>query len=86
MVDGYSVPAGTTTYDYLDVFFSAALGSLDVAGTSLSLANGQSGTISGTITARSAPAEGRELFGEMKVVSPEGATLGTGAVRVLKVN
>ena len=30
-VDGYSVPAGSTAYDYLDVFFSAALGTLDGA-------------------------------------------------------
>ena len=30
MVDGYSVPAGTTSIDYRDTFFAAALGSVDV--------------------------------------------------------
>lgn len=37
------------------------------------------------MTAKSAPEEGRELFGEMKVISSEGATLGTGAVKINKV-
>lgn len=82
VVDGYAVPAGTTEYDYLDVFFSDALGNLTVAGGSQSLGSGETGTISGSVTANSTPAAGRELFGEMKVVSSEGATLGTGAVTI----
>ena len=85
-VDGYSVPAGSTAYDYQDVFFSAALGTVTVAG----------GDADARPTARPAPSpapsppsrlrqRGRELFGEMKVISSEGATLGTGAVKITKV-
>lgn len=81
-VDGYSVPAGTTEYDYLDVFFSSALGSLTVPDTTVELAAGASTTVDGSVTAKVAPAAGRQLFGEMRVVSTAGAVLGTGAVVV----
>lgn len=79
-VDGYAVPAGTTQYDYLDVFFASGLGSLDVPSTSITLPAGGSATVTGSVTAEEAPAEGRKLFGEMNVVSSEGAVLGTGSV------
>ena len=81
-VDGYSVPSGTTEYDYLDVFFSSSLGSLTVPATAIDLASGASTPVSGEITANSAPAAGRRLFGEMRVVSDQGAVLGTGSVVV----
>ena len=81
-VDGYSVPAGSTEYDYLDVFFSEALGSLSTSDTTLQLAAGESAGVTGTVTATAAPASGRQLFGEMKVVSTAGAVLGTGSVVV----
>ncbi|MBA2953158.1 S8 family serine peptidase [Nocardioides sp. MAH-18] len=85
VVDGYSVPAGTTEYDYLDVFFSPALGELTVDDSAHSLAGGQSVEIGGSLTAQQAPAAGRSLFGEMRVVSTEGAVLGTGAVQIGEV-
>ncbi len=85
VVEGYEVPSGATAYDYLDVFFSDALGTLTVGGGEQTLDNGETGTISGTLRAESAPDEGRELFGEMKVVSTEGAVLGTGAVKINEV-
>ncbi|MFQ6171065.1 S8 family serine peptidase [Oryzobacter sp. R7] len=82
VVDGYAVPAGTTEYDYLDVFFSPALGTLAVPDTVVDLAAGASTPVTGTVTAKVAPAAGRQLFGEMRVVSTAGAVLGTGAVIV----
>ncbi|HWG98029.1 MAG TPA: S8 family serine peptidase, partial [Pilimelia sp.] len=81
-IDGYAVPAGTTEYDYLDVFYAPALGTVTTTGAPVALAHGASTTISGTVTALSAPAEGRQLFGEMAVVTTEGATIGRGAVRI----
>ncbi len=81
-VDGFDVPAGTTTFDYRDVFFSEGLGSLDVPSGAVTLAGGQSVSIGGSITPEAAAAAGRQLFGEMNVVSTEGAVLGTGAVLV----
>ena len=48
----------------------------------MDLGVGGSTTVAGTVTAKSAPAAGRQLFGEMKVVSAAGAVLGTGSVLV----
>ena len=81
-VDGYAVPAGTTEYDYLDVFVSSALGAITVPDTTVDLAAGASTPVTGAVTAKAAPAAGRQLFGEMKVVSTAGAVLGTGSVLV----
>lgn len=69
VVDGYSVPARNTEYDYLDVFFSSALGTLAVPGTAITLSGGQSATVTGTLTAAAPAAAGRQLFGEMTVVA-----------------
>jgi hypothetical protein len=81
-VDGFAVPAGTTAYDYRDVFYSPALGSVDAPATTVTLANGASTTITGSVTALVAPAAGRQLLGEMAVVTDEGAVVGRGAVRI----
>lgn len=79
-IDGYDVPAGTTAFDYLDVYFSPALGTLTVPTAPFTLANGESTTLQGQVTATAAPAAGRSLFGTMQVVSRSGAVLGTGTV------
>jgi subtilisin family serine protease len=82
VVDGYSVPAGTTAYDYRDVFFAPALGTLTVPGTAVTLDNGESAEVTGSLTAQGTVAAGRQLFGEMRVLSPANAVLGTGSVLV----
>jgi hypothetical protein len=79
-VDGFAVPAGTTAYDYRDVFYSPSLGEVTTSGAAVTLANGASATITGSVTALSVPAEGRQLFGEMRVVTDEGAVVGRGNV------
>ena len=81
-VDGYSVPSGSTQYDYLDVFYSAGLGTLPVPATTTALATGQSTTVNGTITAASVATPGRQVSGEMQVLSEQGALLGTGEVLI----
>ena len=81
-IEGYEVPAKTTTFDYLDVFTSAALGSLAVTSPASTLDNGKSTTVTGTLTAKTDVAEGRSLFGELRYVSDGGALLGTGSVTV----
>ena len=64
-VDGYSVPTGSTEFDYLDVFFSASLGSLDVDETPFDLRRRRDEDIEGTV-ARTTPETGRELFGKLR--------------------
>ena len=43
-------------------------------------------TISGSVTAEAAPAAGRQLFGEMVVVTDEGAVVGRGNVSIGSVS
>ncbi|MBW3086735.1 hypothetical protein KEM60_02964 [Austwickia sp. TVS 96-490-7B] len=85
-VEGYAVAndAGTT-FDYLDVFFGDALGSLKVNGLPKTLKTGESTQITGTVIAKADAGEGRRLFGEMRVVSAAKAQLGSGQVVIEKV-
>ena len=53
---------------------------MSVPATAVSLANGATATITGSVTADAAPAAGRQLFGEMTVVTDEGAVVGRGQV------
>jgi subtilisin family serine protease len=85
LVDGYSVPAGSTAFDYVDVYVSKALGTLTVPTASFAFASGETRTINGTLTAKVAPAAGRSLIGTMEVTSRSGAVLGSGTVLVTKV-
>jgi hypothetical protein len=82
VVDGYAVPAGTTAYDYLDVFTAPALGTLTTDGRQVELASGESAEFTGTLIAAAAPAEGRVLSGEARFVADSGALLGAGRVVV----
>ncbi|MEV0605833.1 S8 family serine peptidase [Polymorphospora rubra] len=85
-IDGYSVPAGTTEYDYLDVFYSTALGAVTAPSTPLALAHGATGTLTGSVTVLSVPAAGRQLSGELQIVTDEGAVVGRGALEIGTVN
>ena len=85
-VDGYSVPAGTTTYDYVDVFYGGSLGSITIdEHSTFPLGAGETHTVTGSVTANSAPAAGRSLFSTMTVKDPAGIVLGSGAVTVSAV-
>jgi hypothetical protein len=48
----------------------------------VSLPNNGKTTVTGAVTAQSAPAAGRELFGELQVVTDEGAVVGRGNVLI----
>ncbi|PAZ12408.1 serine protease [Streptomyces sp. SA15] len=86
VVIGYAVPAGSTAYDYQDVFFSAALGSVTVDdSTPVKLATGASATVSGSVTAAAAAPEGREFFGQVQLLNARGTVAGTGSVKIEKV-
>ncbi|WP_330290965.1 S8 family serine peptidase [Streptomyces sp. NBC_00576] len=84
-VIGYAIPAGTTAYDYQDVFYSAALGSIQVAGTPVKLGTGASATVSGNIVASAPAPAGREFFGQVSLVNAHGTVAGVGNVKIEKV-
>jgi subtilisin family serine protease len=80
-IDGWDVPAGTTAYDYRDQFYWSGLGNVSASGSSVTLAKvGATASITGTVTALSAPTAGRQLFGDLLVVTTDGATIGRGNV------
>jgi len=85
-VVGYSVPSGSTAYDYQDVFFSSALGTVSVdASTPVKLDTGASATVTGSVTAAAAAPAGREFFGQVQLVNAPGTIAGVGSVKIEKV-
>ncbi|MGY0024053.1 S8 family serine peptidase [Streptomyces sp. cg35] len=85
-VAGYSVPSGSTAYDYVDVFFSPSLGTVKVdESTSVSLANGASTDVAAEVTAAAAAPEGREFFGQVRLLNERGVAAGVGSVKIEKV-
>ncbi|MEU3788919.1 S8 family serine peptidase [Streptomyces fructofermentans] len=84
-VAGYSVPAQTTAYDYLDVYFAPSLGQVEVDATPVKLATGASAPVAAKIVANAAPPEGRTFFGRVQLVNARGTVAGTGSVLIEKV-
>ncbi|MGW1798157.1 S8 family serine peptidase [Streptomyces sp. NPDC001984] len=85
-VYGYSVPSGSTDYDYQDVFFSSSLGTVAVdESTPVKLATGASATVSGEVTAAAEAPAGREFFGQVQLVNGRGTAAGVGSVKIEKV-
>lgn len=85
LVVGYSVPAGTTEYNYRDVFYSASLGKVTVGDAPVKLANGASAEVSAEVTVADAAPEGRQFFGEVQLLNARGTAAGTGSVVIEKV-
>ncbi|GHG73105.1 serine protease [Streptomyces capoamus] len=85
-VAGYSVPSGSTDYDYRDVFFSSALGAVTVDGSApVKLDTGASATVTGQVTAAAQAPAGREFFGRVQLVNARGTVAGTANVKIEKV-
>ena len=85
-VDGFSVPAGTTTYNYIDVFANSVFGTVSVTDANALRPAGSSWTVPGSVTANAAPTAGRVLFGNVEVRTDTNVLVGTGAVIVQSVN
>jgi subtilisin family serine protease len=86
LIDGYAVPAGTTSYDYLDTFVNPAFGSIAVTDANAAHASGSTWTVPAAVTADAAPAAGRVLRGQLTVQTDTGAVIGDGAVIVQAVS
>jgi hypothetical protein len=85
LIDGYSVPAGTTTYNYVDVFVNPAFGSISVTDANAVRPAGSSWTVPGSVTANAAPAAGRVLLGAVQVRTDTNILIGQGTVVVQSV-
>ncbi|MGW6910082.1 S8 family serine peptidase [Streptomyces sp. NPDC054940] len=85
-VVGFEVPSGSTAFDYRDAFFSSALGQVSVdESTPVKLGTGDSAKVSANVTVARAVPEGRQLFGEVRLVNARGTTAGVGGVTIEKV-
>jgi hypothetical protein len=85
LVDGYSVPAGKTEYNYIDVFINSAFGSIAVADANALRPAGSAWIAPATVTAAVAPAAGRVLFGNVQVRTDGNILVGSGDVIVQTV-
>ncbi|MFE7596343.1 S8 family serine peptidase [Streptomyces sp. NPDC057494] len=84
VIDGYSVgAAGGTTYDYKDVYYSSALGTVKVdASKPVDLANGATAPVAAEVLVAGAAPEGRQFFGEVQLLNARGTVAGTGSVLI----
>jgi hypothetical protein len=79
------VPAGKTTYNYVDVFTNAAFGSVSVTDANALRPSGSSWTVPASVTANAAPAAGRVLLGNVQVRTDANVLGGQGDVVVQNV-
>jgi Subtilase family len=86
LIDGFSVPAGTTTYNYVDVFVNPAFGSISVTDANALRPSGATWTVPATVTANAAPAAGRVLLGNVQVRTDTNVLVGQGDVVVQNVS
>jgi len=82
LIDGYSVPAGTTTYNYVDVFAHTMFGAVAVTDANALRSAGAIWTVPGTVTANSVPGTGRVLLGNVQVRTDANVLIGSGDVVV----
>jgi hypothetical protein len=86
LVDGFAVPAGTTTYNYVDVFLNAAFGSVSVTDANALRPAGSSWIVPGSVTANAAPDAGRVLLGAVEVRTDTNILIGSGDVIINSVS
>ena len=82
VVDGFEIPAGTTSYKYVDVFTNPAFGTVAVTDANALRPAGSSWTAPATVTASSIPAAGRVLLGNVQVRTSTNVLVGQGDVIV----
>jgi hypothetical protein len=86
VVDGFAVPAGSTAYDYIDVFAKTpTFGSITITDVNEVRPSGSSWTVPGTVTAQAAPGAGRVLYGNVEVRTDTNVLVGSGDVIIQNV-
>jgi hypothetical protein len=88
IVDGFDVPAGTTEFDYIDVYFmpaASALGTIAVTDANALRAAGAVWTVPASVTAKAQPGAGRVLYGNVLVRTDSNVTVGSGDVIIQNV-
>jgi subtilisin family serine protease len=87
VVDGFAVPSGSTSYEYVDVFRKTpSFGSVSVTDADALRPAGASWTVPGSVLANEAPASGRVLVGNVEVRTSDNILVGSGDVIVRSVS
>jgi hypothetical protein len=81
-VDGFNIPAGSTEYNYVDVFANPAFGTVSVTDANALRPAGATWTVPGSVTANAAPAAGRVLLGNVQVRTDANVLVGSNDVIV----
>src|SRR4029079_15486636 len=79
-VMAYSVPAGSTTYNYLDAFAHSMFGAVALSDANALRAAGSSWTVPGTVTVNAVPGVGRVLLGTVQVLGDDDMLIGSDEV------
>ncbi|MCE7006211.1 S8 family serine peptidase [Kibdelosporangium philippinense] len=82
LVDGFAVPAGTTDFDYQDVFSSPQLGTLAINDANAQRGVGATWSTAATVTAAAVPPAGRKLRGDLTVQTSDGGIVGNGTIQI----
>jgi subtilisin family serine protease len=82
LVDAFSVPSGTTTYNYVDVFANPGFGAVSVTDANALRPAGAVWTVPGSVTANAAPDTRRVLLGNVQVRTDTNVLIGSGDVIV----
>lgn len=86
VVDGFAVPAGSTTYKYIDVFLAGAtIGTIAVTDANALRPSGATWTVPAEVTAKVVPATGRVLYGNVGVRTDANVLVGRNDVIVESV-
>jgi len=85
LVDAFSVPAGTTTYSYVDVFAHPSFGTVSVIDMNALHPAGAMWIVPGTVTVNTPATTGRVLLGNVQVLTDTNTLLGSGDVIVQSV-
>jgi hypothetical protein len=86
VVDGFAVPAGKTSYEYVDVFRKTpSFGSVSVTDANALRPAGSTWTVPGSVRADEAPVSGRVLAGNVEVRTSDNILVGSGDVIVRSV-
>jgi len=75
LVDGFAVPGGTTAYDYVDTYVHPALGRIAAFSVDEPHPTGSTWSVGATLTPMLEPPAGRQLAGEVSVVTDTGTVI-----------
>ena len=85
VVDGFAVPAGTTSYKYIDVATNTTYGSVSITDANALRPAGSSWVVPGSVLAAAQPGADRVLFGMVQVRTSTNVLIGSGEVIVQNI-